>query len=230
VQKVNEPMNVRESPSDIRIDLVRLASHLSTLREINNLPPIEQKRLAEETVRSFVPLTERIKANSFTELLKEIAYQYTDLRPSEKIYSDVSQETLVALTIFDGQLRLASLSVDGQYELLDSFENLHHIMYVCSTETIQFQQAIDELESLVNDASTKEQALHEFFERNPDFILNTEYRRARSKIVLINENEKGLIPDFVLEPVNTDALCDLLELKLPTQKVFILKQSRTRFS
>src|ERR1041385_4388983 len=39
-----------------------------------------------------------------------------------------------------------------------------------------------------------------------------------------------LKPDFVLEPIDQDSLCDLLDLKLPSAQLFVLKKNRPRFS
>jgi len=64
----------------------------------------------------------------------------------------------------------------------------------------------------------------------PDFILNDGYRQAYSHIVLASDNQAELIPDFLLEPINQNSFCDLLELKLPSASVFILKKNRMHFS
>lgn len=86
------------------------------------------------------------------------------------------------------------------------------------------------MESLINDPKAKERDFQDFFERNPTFILNDEYKKAHPHIVLTKDDGEQLIPDFALEPFNHNALCDLLELKLPTTEVFVLKKRRMRFS
>ena len=82
----------------------------------------------------------------------------------------------------------------------------------------------------MNDPNAKEQDFQDFFERNPDFILNDEYKKAHPHIVLTKDEGESLIPDFVLEPVDQNSLCDLLELKLPTVPIFVLQKRRMRFS
>ncbi|MEO5331575.1 MAG: DUF4263 domain-containing protein [Magnetococcus sp. YQC-5] len=77
--------------------------------------------------------------------------------------------------------------------------------------------------------STKEEDIHKFFERNPDFILNDDYKKAHSKLTLSRDGSE-LIPDFVLEPVDQEKFCDLLEIKSTFQKVFVIKKNRVRFS
>ena len=149
-----------------------------------------------------------------------------ELQP-EKLSSEDDQ---LALALIDGRVRLVSLTPDGEYRFIDAAQTLHSILYVVASETIAFQRAVEEFESLINDPKVKEQDCQSFFERNPDFILNDEYRQAHAHLSLGNNEGEQLIPDFVLEPINQNALCDLMELKLPTAQAFVLKKSRMRFS
>lgn len=82
----------------------------------------------------------------------------------------------------------------------------------------------------MNLPAARENDLQDFFERNPNFILNDEYREAHPQLLLSRDNGPSLKPDFFLEPVDQSSLCDLLELKLPSAKVFVLKISLVRFS
>lgn len=136
----------------------------------------------------------------------------------------------VALGVMDGSLRLMELSPDGTYRLLDETQSLSNILHAFSTETLCIKRAVDELESLVNDSKTKEADLQSFFERNPDFIINDDYKTAHPHLKLESKSGELLIPDFVLEPVGESLLCDLLELKLPTVQIFVLKKGRIRYS
>lgn len=146
--------------------------------------------------------------------------------PEEKL--DQEGEYL-ALASVGGKLKLVSITPDG-YRFLDQSENLYNILYVYSSETRAFELAIEELESLINSAKVKEADLQDFFERNPDFIKNDEYKKAHPHIALSSDAAHPLIPDFVLEPVDQARLCDLLELKLPSAQIFVLKENRQRFS
>ena len=143
----------------------------------------------------------------------------------------MAEPEFVALTLFGNQLKLVSITPDGEYRFLDEAQNLHNILlYVYSSETKALQVAVEELEYLVNDPHVKEADLQDFFERNPDFVKNDEYKKAHARVVLTRENAEPLKPDFVLEPINQSRLCDLLELKHPLAQVFALKARRTRFS
>jgi hypothetical protein len=138
-------------------------------------------------------------------------------------------EEFVAFGLFDEKIRLLSLTKDGKWEYLDQMSKIHRILYVATSETLAMLAAVEELEALMNDPKASELAFQDFFERNPRFILNDEYKRAHSHITLVRE-EGPLIPDFLLEPIDQNALCDILELKLPSTKIFVLKKSRMRFS
>lgn len=149
--------------------------------------------------------------------------------------ADQAQEPMaepenVALTFVENQIRLVSFTQDGEYQFLDEARNLHNILYVISSETKALQAAVEELEDLLNYPKVAERDLQDFFERNPDFVKNDEYKEAHAHIVLTRDNENALKPDFVLEPINQTRFCDLLELKHPLAQIFVMKARRTRFS
>ncbi len=139
-------------------------------------------------------------------------------------------EELIALGDFGGQIRLLSLAPDGQCRFLDESNNLFNILYVASSETKALEMAVEELEYLVNYPDTKEADLQDFFERHPDFIKGEEHREAHPHLALNRDDDGDMIPDFVLEPVEDDKLCDLLELKRASSSAFVLKKNRNRFS
>jgi cold shock CspA family protein len=140
-----------------------------------------------------------------------------------------TESEFLALTNIGGKLRLVSVSRDG-YRFVDSSENLYNILYLYSSDTRALEMAVDELEFLMNDPNAKESGFQDFFERNPDFIKNDEYKAAHPHLVLSRDNAEPLIPDFVLQPVDEARVCDLLELKLPAAQIFVLKANRQRFS
>jgi len=142
---------------------------------------------------------------------------------------DDAESEFLAFTLIEDRVRLVSLTRDGTYQFLDVAQTLHGIFYVAS-ETRALEGAVDELESLLNSASAKEAEFQDFFERYPQFVLNDEYKAAHPHIVLERTDAEPLIPDFILEPVDQGALCDLLEIKLPAAEIFVLKKNRMRFS
>jgi hypothetical protein len=151
-----------------------------------------------------------------------------DVEPAPETTSESAE--MIAIGLFGRQIRLITLSEDGTYRFLDDQQRLHNLLYVVSPENIRLEIAIEELESLMNSPRAKESDFQQFFERNPEFILNNEYRHAHSQVVLSRERGKDLRPDFLLEPIDQASLCDLLELKLPASQVFVLQKNRPRFS
>ena len=152
--------------------------------------------------------------------------------PEEKLPlgKELSEEKFISFALFGDKIKMVSLAPDGSYRILDETQHLHNILYVTSSETRALQIAVEELESLINDSNAKEKDFQNFFERHPDFILNDEHKKAHPHIVLAKDVGETLIPDFVLEPIDQSSLCDLLELKLPSAQIFVLKKKRMRFS
>ena len=144
-------------------------------------------------------------------------------------YENGVEEDFIGIGIFDNKIRIVSMSKDGQYKFVDGTEKFHNILYVASADALAIKSAIEELEYLMNDPKSTEQALQEFFERNQKLIINDEYKKAHSHIALTKE-DGDLIPDFLLEPLDQNSLCDILDLKLPTAKIHILQKNRIRYS
>jgi CspA family cold shock protein len=155
-----------------------------------------------------------------------------DKKPDEeKPFDDIVEEqNFIAIANIDGKNRLVALTPDGRYEFLDEANNLHKIVYVASSETLVLQTAAEELESLMNEPDAREQDFQEFFEKHRDFIINDEYKDAHPHMVLCGDEGPQFVPDFVLEPIDQSSLCDLLELKLPSVQIFVLKKNRMHYS
>lgn len=151
-----------------------------------------------------------------------------DLEPE----TDAPLETPdVGVLLVGDRLRLVTVSRDGRYEYIDPLRNRHGLLYLLSSETQALASAVDEFEDLINSETTRELDMQRFFEQNPEFILNDEYKAARAQVMLERSDDEGpLIPDFLLEPVEQGGLCDILEIKRPNVKMFAMKKNRLRFS
>lgn len=140
----------------------------------------------------------------------------------------------LALALFGESLKFIPISAGLSYEPSDTERNLLNILpvnlHVHGGETRELELAVEELQVLVNEPTVREPGLQDFFERHPNFILTDKYHKAHPHIVLTDAEHDRLIPDFLLEPVDQSALCDLLELKLPSAPVFVGKRKRIRFS
>lgn len=140
------------------------------------------------------------------------------------------QDYEIALTFVQNKIRTIKLFKDGRYEIYTKPDKDEEERNDLFANLLQANEIVKEFEFLLNDPKTKEKNLHEFFEKNPDFILNDDYETAHSKVTLHQDLGNILVPDFVLEPYNKNAFCDLLELKLPNAKLFTIKKNRIRYT
>jgi antiviral defense system Shedu protein SduA len=170
----------------------------------------------------------RIRATTTGDKDKQSSTPQSFAGQSEHLH--VTTDDYVAFAVLGNKLKAVTLKRDGAYQYLDEGRNLHNIVYLANAETVAFERAIEELESLINDSATKENDFHCFLEKNRGLILNDSYKQAHSQIFLAPEDQGSLIPDFLLEPIDQSSLCDILELKLPSAPVFVLKEHRMRFS
>jgi cold shock CspA family protein len=139
-------------------------------------------------------------------------------------------DELIAATVVNGRLRLVALQPDGSATFLDGGSGLHSLLYVYSLESSVVRQSIDEFEDLINLPGVSELQIQRFLERQPEFLTGFDYSEAHPHIALKRDDGTRLIPDFALKPHNTAALCDLLDLKLPNQKLIVGSKDRRRFS
>lgn len=150
-------------------------------------------------------------------------------RPRE-VRERFADQDMIALTIVDEQVRALGVTRDGTCQFVDSTLSVHSLLYAGS-ETVALRHAIEEFESLLNQNNVSEAVFQDFFERHPEFILTEEHRAAHPHVVLESDLHKGrLIPDFVLEPLNSGALSDILEVKLPSAPLYVQQANRARFS
>lgn len=218
---------------------------LSLLIFDENMPIINGPSLLTR-VRPFQPQTPAFLLTSFetnknnSEGFDRIIYKpltidffknldFTNLKTNLD-YGDDDFNVQIALILDNGKIRTVKLLNNGRYEYLDNDLQRYTIHQPLLWANTGLKYLIEEFEYLINQADLKEHDLHSFFERNPDFILNEDYKKAHSKIVLSNIDCPDFIPDFVLEPHNSHNLCDLLEIKLPAARVYTLKKNRPRFS
>jgi hypothetical protein len=139
--------------------------------------------------------------------------------------SKETKDAFWAIASIGGKLRMVQVLFDDENGF--RYVDLNKIgtyggFYIVSSETTTMKSAVEELEALINSPSSNETDLQDFFERYPEFILDDFYKSAHSKIVLENMENKKLIPDFILEPYDQSRMCDILDIKLPNEKVWIL--------
>ncbi|MEU6731812.1 Shedu anti-phage system protein SduA domain-containing protein [Streptomyces physcomitrii] len=154
----------------------------------------------------------------------------SDDTEEEQEISESNGDDWLGIELLDGRLRLVSVQSDGSVKIFDTPGHLHGLLYVASLEAAGWKTLVQELEDLINSPKSAERDLHQFFERNPDFLCGDAYEEAQSHIVLQRDSDGPLIPDFALKPRNPNALCDLLELKLPRAKLLRVSKNRVRLT
>ena len=197
--------------------------------EVAKTLKLDTKRIMEEARRLGADVS--VPSNSISvKIADAILDKYYPQDEPDKKEIQLNEDEFFAFALFDNQIKLVSLKKDGTYNFVDKTQNLHNLLYTISSESKAMALAIEELEYLMNNPKSKENDFQIFFERNPNFILSDEYKKAHPHIILAEESKDSLIPDFFLEPINQNHLCDILELKLPKAKVFVEKERRKRFS
>jgi anti-sigma B factor antagonist len=131
----------------------------------------------------------------------------------------------VELGIADGLFKVTADTADGESSQI-----------VLATPHVRsggahtlLRDQLQEFQDLINSESSREEDIHGFLEKNPTFLLGEGYRELHSKVLLEREGSGPLIPDFILQPFDQE-LCDLLELKLPSEPLIVGTENRRRFS
>jgi hypothetical protein len=88
-----------------------------------------------------------------------------------------------------------------------------------------WKDQIDEFEEFLNDPNVKESAFQAFFERNTHFLKGIDYKSVLPHPVLERDHGDTLIPDFFLQPLNSE-LADVLDLKTPSANILVQQKNR----
>jgi len=91
-----------------------------------------------------------------------------------------------------------------------------------------WKKQLTDFEKLINSSDTTEQNIQNFFEQNPQFLTGINYKSVIAQPILehLNGNMK---PDFLLCP-HHGFYGDILELKLPKEKIISGRNNRIKFS
>lgn len=89
----------------------------------------------------------------------------------------------------------------------------------------------EHFEALINRADVSERDLQKFFESHPHFLSST--HSLLSQVRLPSKGSAVLVPDFILKPIfaqRRDSTWEVLDLKLPVEKLLSGRGSRARLS
>jgi len=133
----------------------------------------------------------------------------------------------------DGKgLRIRPFAVFNNYQLQES-PLPDGSLWIARGNVIQpnsvfSDEALDWLESLIN-KNARESEFQLFFEKHPEFLLALgNYKAIHPQLILHEDTETGLVPDFFLEKMNSD-FCDICDLKRPTAELVRIQKHRVRF-
>jgi hypothetical protein len=184
------------------------------------------------------PKSEDLKHIELYETLESIEEDESSVKRSQQIISQPIENPVshtrflesIALTLFKDKIKIVTLTPDGEFKYRDENRTYHNIVYPSIFEEYALEMQIKEFEDMINSSRTSENDLQKFLENNPKFLLTDQYVSAHPHVNLVNRDNEVLIPDFVLQPSNQNAFCDLLDLKLPNEKLFIMQKNRERLS
>jgi hypothetical protein len=191
-----------------------LDSFLSTVHSLN----IEYRELSPRFIIQL--LDYYLKGVNLQDALERVRSQYF-ISPSHLIISEVEGRLAALLTI--EQSPVGVMSDSGV--LLESvpFIIIPNIRYHWHREIIEF-------EAMLNDPETPESAYQQYFETYPHYLKGIEYKAIYPHIALERDQGDGdLIPDFLLQPI-TSKFVDVLDLKLPTEKLVVGTENRKKLS
>ena len=92
-----------------------------------------------------------------------------------------------------------------------------------------WNEQLELFENLLNDSNVKEKDFQSFFEKHPNFLKGIDYKSVIPHPILERDNDGDLIPDFFLQPLNSE-LADIWDLKLPKVELIVGRKDRQRFS
>jgi len=96
---------------------------------------------------------------------------------------------------------------------------------VARTTATVLSSDLSSFEALINTPRVRERQIQIFLEQHPEFLKGLNYQNVYPQLILERVNQPNLIPDFILEP-HTEEWCDILDLKLPRQKLTVGRRDR----
>jgi hypothetical protein len=114
----------------------------------------------------------------------------------------------------DGRVRI----VCANKRLLTAYDRDHPrfalLDEVVDPQRFYAKEEIQELEELINRPGVRELELQLFLEAHPKFLLYGDYDEVSPQVILVDEDNKELRPDFFLRPSGRN-LWEIMDIKLP---------------
>jgi hypothetical protein len=132
------------------------------------------------------------------------------------------------------KITFAPLNFLNTYGILDDASAKGGRIYLANVQKplqlpLFFQEEIEELNWLINKPNVIEDDLQRFFEAHQHFLLGSDYKNLHSQVVLTDNTEHEMIPDFFVERIGTN-YSDIIDLKKPNEKLIVGSENRRGFS
>ena len=92
-----------------------------------------------------------------------------------------------------------------------------------------FASEIRRLERLLNDPKVLEREVEMLLRSNPLFLQGLNYKDIYPQVILPRPDSRDMRPDIICEPFDSE-WCDIVELKLPSQKILVGKPNRAHLA
>jgi len=100
---------------------------------------------------------------------------------------------------------------------------------IVTPRTHDLADQVAEFEWLINKVDVAEFDIQKFLEKHPNFLLGIEHKNVHSQLTLVRDDRPDLRPDFFLERLEGQ-WCDILDLKLPSERLVVGSSNRRTFS
>ncbi len=132
---------------DIRVIVVKLADRLHNMRTLEHLPPVKQRRIAQETRDVFAPLANRLGIWRFKWELEDLAFKYLeseDYREMQALIAEkrADREAQIEDAIATLKHRLSPLNL-GYLEITGRPKHLYSIHQKMERQQKPFHQIFD---------------------------------------------------------------------------------------
>ena len=170
-------------------------------------------------------------------IILQMAEKYAESGNLDEVFETVAKQLSDGLTNIlvvpnRGHLLAIPATQLQAYQVMTPTNDLLWVApYVAISRLSSFwRRQLEEFEKMLNDVGAKEHDFQLFFERNPLFLQGIDYKSVIPHPVLEREPDVGnLVPDFLLQPLESQ-YSDILDLKLPTQKLFAGSENRIRLN
>lgn len=106
---------------------------------------------------------------------------------------------------------------DGSWTYADGVSKLPSS--ICIINFTKWTNILKELEDIINDPTSKEIDVQNFFETYPELIAGNDYDVVLPQAVIVRDDATEWKPDFVLTPKNQLDFAKVLDLKIPSTEI-----------